>query len=333
MPRISVICAAYNGAAFLPATLDALKRQTESDFEAILVDDASTDGTPALLASIDDARFRTLRNATNQHVVQSRNRAIESARAAYIAVTDQDDVSRAPRLKHQADMLDRHPRASAVYSLIQEVDEAGRPIRVTADWRYSGEAARAALLFHNFVTHSTLMFRRDCAPDPVYPADYPLCEDYNLIAHLADQGEGLLLVNERLLDYRNHATNHTRAGMDQMTALSRQLRRRLLSRLGLAPTDAEMNLHDAFEAGIDEPQPRLMRQLRDWTEHLQAANERSGAISAASFRRVLSNEWLELSHKFARLGREAWQIYSAGPRSVSPGQALSVLSLWVKTHR
>lgn len=333
MPRVSVICAAYNGEAFLPETLASLKGQTESDFEVIVVDDASTDGTADLLAKMDDPRFRSIRNALNRHVVFSRNRAIESAIAPYIAVTDQDDLSSPDRLRLQADMLDRHPGASAVYSLIRSIDEFGKPVRATSDWRYSGEEAKAALLFHNFITHSALMFRRACATDPVYPEEYPLCEDYNLIAHLAYQGEGIVMVNERLVDYRYHSTNYTRSGASRMTELSRRLRRGLLAKLGVVATDSEMDLHDAFEKGVADPDVGLMNRLKEWLAYLEDANVRSGLIARTEFHRVVSNEWLELSQKFSHLGHVAWQIYRAGPCAVSLGQRPSVVSFWVKTHR
>ncbi len=76
-PRVSVICAAWNGERFIGQTLDALKAQDEPNFEVIVVDDASTDSTPQLLASIGDPRFRIIRNATNLKVVESRNVAVD----------------------------------------------------------------------------------------------------------------------------------------------------------------------------------------------------------------------------------------------------------------
>jgi glycosyltransferase involved in cell wall biosynthesis len=126
MPRVSVICAAWNGEAFIDQTIDALKAQDEADFEAVIVDDASTDSTAQRLAAITDQRFRVIRNASNLRVVESRNVAIRAALAPYIAVTDQDDPSHRLRRHLQADFLDRHPKASAVCTLIRSIDSNGK---------------------------------------------------------------------------------------------------------------------------------------------------------------------------------------------------------------
>jgi glycosyltransferase involved in cell wall biosynthesis len=153
VPRVSVICAAYNGQAFLPKTIDALIGQTEKNFEVVIVDDASTDGTSGLLSKITDPRFRTIKNEINRRLIFTRNRAIENSTAPYVAVTDQDDVSSPTRLAAQASVLDRDPALSAVYSYVSAIDETGSPTTGLPDWPYSGEAARAGLIFHNFVTH------------------------------------------------------------------------------------------------------------------------------------------------------------------------------------
>jgi len=333
VPRVSVICAAYNGQAFLPKTIDALIGQTEKNFEVVIVDDASTDGTSGLLSKITDPRFRTIKNEINRRLIFTRNRAIENSTAPYVAVTDQDDVSSPTRLAAQASVLDRDPALSAVYSYVSAIDETGSPTTGLPDWPYSGEAARAGLIFHNFVTHSSLMFKRNCAPDPVYSSEYPLCEDYNLLVHLADKGSGLALVKDRLLDYRYHASNHTKSTVTEMSSLSRQLRRTLLGRLGLNPSEAELRLHDAFESAVSHPSVQFYRELRDWALHLQDANRRAGYVERMEFDHVLASEWLSVSHRFSGFGRDSWAIFSSGLSLFKPAQYLELTKLWLKTRR
>ena len=333
VPRVSVICAAYNGQAFLPKTIDALIGQTEKNFEVIIVDDASTDGTSRLLSGITDPRFKIIKNEINQRLIFTRNRAIENSNAPYVAVTDQDDVSSPSRLAVQASVLDREPALSAVYSYVSAIDETGSPTTGLPDWPYSGEAARAGLIFHNFVTHSSLMFRRNCAPDPVYSSEYPLCEDYNLLFHLADKGSGLALVKDRLLGYRYHASNHSKSTVTEMSSLSRQLRKNLLARLSLVPSEAELRLHDAFESSVSCPSVQFYRELRDWALHLKDSNRRSGYVTQSDFDYVLSSEWLSVSHRFSGFGRESWAIFSSGPSLFRPHQYLELTKLWLKTRR
>ena len=112
--RVSVVCATYNGSRFLKETIDGLSNQTERNLEIVIVDDCSTDNTMDVLSSWSDSRVRLLRNNTNSNVVYSRNRAVDSSRGGYVAVTDQDDVSHPNRLKLQANLLGKvctsHPR-------------------------------------------------------------------------------------------------------------------------------------------------------------------------------------------------------------------------------
>jgi len=331
-PAVSVICAAYNGAAWLPETIGSLRRQRLRDFEAIFVDDASTDATPQVLATIGDPRFLVLTNERNSYLTYTRNRAVSMARGRYIAVTDQDDLSQPERLLHQAEFLDSNPRASAVYSLVQGIDGSGRPIRGAVDWAYGGQQARAALMFHNFVTHSALMFRHGCVAGAPYAPDYPLCEDYRLIVQLADSGDGIFPLHRRLVKYRFHGSNHTTEAFDRMQHFSRQLRRDLLTRIGLAATDAEMDLHAAFESPPGTPSLPALRACREWLAHLREANRISGYVPVRDFDAVVADKWLDVAHKHSALGRDAWRCYAAGPRAALEVRHLpSVGSLWAKT--
>jgi len=336
MPRVSVICAAWNGEAFIDQTIDALKAQDEADFEAVIVDDASTDSTAQRLAAITDHRFRVIRNASNLRVVESRNVAIRAALAPYIAVTDQDDPSHRSRLRLQADFLDRHPKTSAVCTLIRSIDSSGKTRPGVSDWSFSGEEARAAFAFHNFLSHSTLMFRRACAPDPVYPTDHAYCEDYRLLVALADQGEGLHVIRKRLVDYRYHDSNHTHVVRGDMARASRQIRQEILGRMSVTPTDQEWALHDGFEGTVQAINDTVHRESGQWLKHLIDANRRSAYVDQSAFEHVCAYKCLELSHRSNPLGRSCWTQFlngSVGPLTNMPGLWASIASLRIKTLR
>ncbi len=333
-PRVSVICAAYNGVSLLPDTIASLKTQTLQEFEAVFVDDASTDGTRSMLESTADPRFVVVGNEVNSKLVATRNRAVSIARGRYVAVTDQDDVSLRDRLARQAAALDAEPQASAVYCRVSWIGEHGESLRGAPDWDYGGERARIALVFHNFIAHSTLMFRKALVSGPVYVPRFPLCEDYWLIVRLADQGKGILPISDRLVRYRKHSSNYSTLAERQMASLSRTLRSELLRRLGVVATDAEMELHDFFESGTTAPKPELHEECRKWLLHLEDANRRSGYVPASDFDAIAADKWLDLSHKFAPLGRSAWSTYARGPRrNLASRHWPSVAKLWLKCMR
>jgi glycosyltransferase involved in cell wall biosynthesis len=97
-PDISVILATYNRAALLPRAIASVLAQEGARFELIVVDDASTDGTAAYLATLADPRIRTVRAERNLGPSGARNRGLAAARGDIVAFLDSDDTYRAGRL-------------------------------------------------------------------------------------------------------------------------------------------------------------------------------------------------------------------------------------------
>jgi glycosyltransferase involved in cell wall biosynthesis len=91
-PRVSVIVPTYNRAGLLIRAIDSILSQTFTEFEVIVIDDASTDGTAAVLSGIADPRVRVLRHDANGGGGAARNTGIVAARAEYLAFLDSDDV-------------------------------------------------------------------------------------------------------------------------------------------------------------------------------------------------------------------------------------------------
>ncbi|MEO3473878.1 glycosyltransferase [Roseomonas sp. CAU 1739] len=128
-PPVSVVVPVYNGERLLAKCLHSITAQTLRDIEIICVDDASTDGTPAILRALaqEDARIRILTHATNQGVGPARNTGVRAARGDYIASVDNDDFI-------DADMLATlHATAlegdfDVVCCGARVIDEAGRVI-------------------------------------------------------------------------------------------------------------------------------------------------------------------------------------------------------------
>ncbi|WP_223632386.1 glycosyltransferase family 2 protein [Corallococcus sp. EGB] len=129
-PSVSVIIPAFNVEAYLGAAIDSVLEQTHQDFELIVVDDCSTDGTVAVAGRYQDARIRVLRNAVNQGPSQSRNVAIDHAGGAWIAVLDGDDWWKPDRLERLLALAEDH-RADIVCDDLLLVPEGARNPSVT----------------------------------------------------------------------------------------------------------------------------------------------------------------------------------------------------------
>src|SRR5215471_8580747 len=109
-PLVSVVMSVYNDQRFISTAIDSILLQTFSNFELIIIDDGSTDGTPEILESYarQDLRIRILRQP-NKGTTAAANLGMSVARGSYIARLDSDDVSYPHRLAVEVDFLQRHP--------------------------------------------------------------------------------------------------------------------------------------------------------------------------------------------------------------------------------
>ena len=124
-PLVSVVMPVYNPGKYLVDAIDSILSQTFSNFEFIIVDDASTDGSWKIIKSFakKDSRIIAFKNKINLGVSLTSNIAISQARGKYIARMDSDDVSTPDRLQKQVDFLKNHPQIIVVGGQCAIVDE------------------------------------------------------------------------------------------------------------------------------------------------------------------------------------------------------------------
>lgn len=148
--RVSVCIPTYQGAAFLGQAIDSVLAQGLQDFELLVIDDGSTDGSDALARSYTDPRLRYLRNPANLGPEGNWNRCLAEARGDYIKILPQDDVLAPGCLQRQVDILERDggQRYALVFSARTVIDGKGRPLLQRAYRRHSGQVAAALLRRH-----------------------------------------------------------------------------------------------------------------------------------------------------------------------------------------
>jgi len=116
---VSAIMPTYNGMPYLRGAIESVRAQTLTNWELIVVDDASTDDTVAVLARYTDPRITVVRLPVNVGRARARNLALERARGRYIAPCDSDDVCLPERFAREAAYLDTHPEVQVVSSQIE----------------------------------------------------------------------------------------------------------------------------------------------------------------------------------------------------------------------
>ena len=213
-PKVSVLLPVHNCAAYIESALRSMMEQTLRDIEIVVVDDGSTDATPAILARLAaaDPRIRILRPEHNLRLPRALNFGLEHVRGTYVARMDADDLSLPNRLARQAAYLDAHPDVILVGCGVEEIDGQGRHIKRRA-LAQDPFAVRWRLRFHLAFNHPTFMFRRT-EMTARYDPDWTVSEDYDLQARVAAMGDCAALPDV-LLQYRVHENSITGTKWDR----------------------------------------------------------------------------------------------------------------------
>jgi glycosyltransferase involved in cell wall biosynthesis len=204
-PAVSVVLPVHNGADFLKAALDSILAQTVRDFECIVVDDGSSDATPAMLADIAraDPRVRIVR-IEHAGIVAALNRGLAEARGSLIMRMDSDDIALPERMARQVAFLAAEPAVAVVGGAIELIDRAGATIR-RVDYPITPTETAAAILKGSPLAHPAVMMRRDVIREAGgYRPQFQYAEDYDLWLRV---GERWAIANlpELVLRYRNHS--------------------------------------------------------------------------------------------------------------------------------
>ena len=216
-PQVSVIMSVRNGAAYLRQAVDSILAQSFGDFEFIIVDDASDDETPRILAeyAAADPRIVLLVNDENLRLSRSLNRALAVARGTYIARQDADDLSLPDRFAKQVERLDAEPDLGLLGTAFDICDANGRRV-ATQVVPITDTEIRLQMLFDNAFCHASMMLRRGVLPGVIggYDATVRYAQDYELWSRLLRVTRGANLA-EPLVVHRQHEANVTTRAHDE----------------------------------------------------------------------------------------------------------------------
>lgn len=230
-PCVSVVLPVRDGSTFLSTAVESILGQTLSNFELLIVDDGSQDGTLAILDrfAASDNRIRVLKQAP-LGVAAALNTGLGAAKAAIVARMDADDIAAPERLARQLAALKSRSNAVAIGSACRVLDRDGKLLGYRSP-PIQPDHIRRSLLHGNCIIHPTMMLRRD----PVlrlggYRSAFRFCEDFDLWLRLSEHYD-LINLPEALLDYREHDRQLTwqnieGRAMTELAALAFASRRR-----------------------------------------------------------------------------------------------------------
>ena len=202
-PNVSVIIPAYNAIAYLPETLASVQQQSLQDFEVLVIDDGSTDGTADWVNSLSDRSIQLI-TQKNGGCASARNCGIQAAKGDYIAFLDADDIWEPSKLEKQAHILETSATVGVVNTWISNIDSQGQPIGNLGTPDAEGRVWAQVIEENPIMCGSAPMVRRQCF-DAVGLFDQSLrsAEDWDMWIRLAKKYE-FAVVKEPLVRYRIH---------------------------------------------------------------------------------------------------------------------------------
>lgn len=273
-PLVSVLMSVHNDLQYLRESIDSILNQTFRDFEFILIDDGSTDGSGDLLIDLSDPRVKLLANPSNIGLTASLNLGLDLARGKYLARMDADDLSEPPRLQRQVEFLEAHPQIGIVGCSRHLINEEGKTIAI-APAMEDDLAIRWKCLMGNPFAHPTVMIRRQVLLDYAlrYDPSFRTAQDYELWTRLLPRTVAANLP-EALLRYRLRngisrvSKSQQLANHDRIIQLAIE---RLLPGFDLNPTDIPqlrgryggMSVREPVMAGDDQPWAGIYLKILD----------------------------------------------------------------------
>lgn len=203
-PLISVVMPVYNALPFLDDSVNSILTQTFSNFEFVIFDDASTDGSAQRLRhwAARDNRIKLHESKTRLGLCGSSNAVVTHARAPIVARMDADDVAHPDRLRRQWQIIETQPEVAVVGTLCVGIDANGREVRPRDRWRLLRRSGYIPF------PHGSAMFRREVFDLVGGYDDTPGGEDQQLFSKMATQGR-VVTLPDVLYSYRYHTNNAT----------------------------------------------------------------------------------------------------------------------------
>lgn len=259
MVTVSVLMPVFNGKKYVASAICSILNQSFREFEFIVINDGSTDGSAEMLkafAAKDDRIHLVSRE--NRGLIASLNEGLALGRAPLIARMDADDISHADRFAHQVAFLRDHQQVVCVGGAVEMMDEKGRYLTRLFMPESDHDIQQAHLEGHTAICHSSAMMRRQALIEVGgYDKNFPFAEDLDLWLRLGEVGQ-LANLRETVLRYRLHSGSMSERNLEQQRAVQFKACERAWKRRGI---NGKFVATEPWRPGTD-PDSRLKFMLR-----------------------------------------------------------------------
>lgn len=303
---ISIIMPVYNVEKYVGEAIRSVLNQSYRNFELIVVDDCSPDGSRAVVDSFSDPRIQVVRHETNQGVAHARNSGIAAAKGEFIALLDSDDVMTPGRLDKQLQFMQKNKDVALSAGWGRILSQNSKHNGRLDGGHIESKAIQASLVFGNIFPASTLMVRREALPSEGFRQQY--AEDYDFLVRVSQKWH-LALVTEVFAEYRVHPNSamHT-ISIDQKKVDVWRSQEILFDRLRINPTHEEKEIHLFTRTNAGNIDPERLRSIYAWYMKLIEANAQANVYPDGAFRLAASYMWFEHLYRATGCGIRAIEM-------------------------
>lgn len=276
-PLISVIMSTYNDELYIAKSLESILHQTVRDFELIIFDDCSSDGTVAKIREYEDARIHLICNEENCGLTKNLNKGLRIAKGRYIARMDGDDISELTRFEKQLAFLEKHPEVYLISCHAQNFGESNLVNRIKGN----SDELQCRMLIRPVFAHPGFMMRRELIDEGFfYDESFRTAQDYEFAVRVAKK-HAIGMVPEILLHYRVHKKQISNTACGNQITNADRVRQMQLQKLQISLSEQEQKIYDdwAYERKPDGPEEFLAASKL--LQKLVRANETVGIYPQA----------------------------------------------------
>lgn len=327
-PLVSVLMPVYNAEKYLKESIESILSQSFTDFEFIVIDDASTDQSLAIIQSYQDERIRLFKNSIRLGIAGTLNNGIQLAKGKYIARMDGDDISTPERLEKQYLFLEANSEIGLCGCQISNFEHT------ISGSNYSLDHSElwCDMLFFLPIAHPSVMLRKNLIErnQLFYDSSMELVEDYDFIRRLV-KCTNIANLPDFLLFHRLHIEQYSKSMAATQEEKRRQIQKDMLKELGIIASKDELNLHSKIAREHTFTKIHDYKKIDAWLKKIYYSNEKINIYPIHAFNRLLKKLWLKHFAGKTHLGLRFGFLFTQSPLSPYPDFTYwQKIKFWVK---
>jgi glycosyltransferase involved in cell wall biosynthesis len=307
MNPVTVIMPVFNSDEYLREAIDSILAQSFREFEFIILDDKSTDGSEEIIKSYSDQRIKFFQNERNLGVATTLNKGVDLASGKYIMRMDSDDICDTERLKIQFKFMNDNPSVGLCGSWVWHFNSTKRYL---LKYPIGDDCIQAFCLFGNPLCHPTISFRRDFLLKKGFHYDERLraAQDFDLWCRINGHTT-IENIAKPLVSWRKNEQGITWKKSGISDEKTKEILEKQLAKLNLVVNRKQLEFHREVGNGSGAKNIVELRLMHSWLCKLVSINDEVAAFSSTGIRKAAAFVWHRSCLNTSGIGLQVLRTY------------------------